>query len=63
MTRHFDRANERAAVLIKLAAHSPGHDLVAALAAARRAIGASPDGGPSMVAAFEAARPVSHIRA
>lgn len=70
MRRHFDRANERAAALIKLAAtRDSGENLAAAVAAARRAtaddLGKGPAGedGRTLIEAFNEAIAFSHNRA
>jgi hypothetical protein len=70
MRRHFDRASERAAVLIKLAAaRDSGENLAAAVAAARRAtavgLGEAPvhEEGRALIEAFDEAIAFSQNKA
>ena len=69
--RHFDQqATQRAAVILKLAAHHSRGELDAALAAARRAFlysleeaGAAIDAGQAVFEALDAAVAISQYRA
>jgi hypothetical protein len=69
--RHFDQqATQRAAVILKLAAHHSRDELNAALAAARRAFlysleeaGADIDAGQAVFEALDAAVAISQYRA
>jgi hypothetical protein len=69
--RHFDQqATQRAAVILKIAAHHSGDELDAALAAARRALlysleeaGADIDAGQAIFEALDAAAAISQYRA
>jgi hypothetical protein len=69
--RHFDQqAIERAAVILKIAAHHSRDELTAALAAARRAFlrsleeaGADIDAGQALFEALDAAVAISQYRA
>jgi hypothetical protein len=70
MTRHFDqRAIQRAAVILKIAAHHSRDELDAALAAARRAIlysleeAGSVDAGQALIEALDVAVVFSQNRA
>jgi hypothetical protein len=69
--RHFDQqATQRAAVILKIAAHHSRDELNAALAAARRALlysleeaGAGIDAGQALFEALDAAVTISQYRA